>query len=369
MKCRGCGEEIADGSKFCQHCGAEQQNKASKGGSGQEPKQEKTVVCPNCKEKLGGQSTFCFVCGYLLKKVCRKCGKFSPGKAALCQHCGQNTLLDPTTTKTIEKVVAPREVPLEQVFEISGITTTFLGGPGQNRILLVGQRLEFEEEVEPEDNGEFKFSFGICETGEFEFSLFAGVASAKVKVKVVPPVRGKFPSTFLPPGSMAITPVGARREKEFIRLCFNPECNVQMREYVQYCPSRDCYWSQELKFTFRGKVYDKFRCMTCQHEEGISPFFVRNGDDLFFRTPDHEKYQPNDHRGVIERARLYECSKCGGRELVLAEETFINKVSDVATSFMEVWGDRLAKAAGSFWTSAMDKRSKRVEKNKGGSKK
>ena len=53
-------------------------------------KEEPTVVCPNCNEKLPLKAKFCLNCGTKLNKevFCIECGEKNPSNAKFCSNCG-----------------------------------------------------------------------------------------------------------------------------------------------------------------------------------------------------------------------------------------------------------------------------------------
>lgn len=54
IRCTNCGKELADGSKFCDGCGAKQQER---------------LICPNCGAQNEPDNTFCHSCGASVKTV------------------------------------------------------------------------------------------------------------------------------------------------------------------------------------------------------------------------------------------------------------------------------------------------------------
>ncbi|MFQ5908278.1 MAG: SPFH domain-containing protein [Thermoplasmata archaeon] len=76
--CVNCGRPLAQGSKFCNVCGADQTKKPPEGGA-----------CPRCGKAVDGDAKFCPHCGASLAPgVCANCGAaLSPG-AKFCAECG-----------------------------------------------------------------------------------------------------------------------------------------------------------------------------------------------------------------------------------------------------------------------------------------
>jgi flagellar basal body-associated protein FliL/ribosomal protein L40E len=129
MKCPNCGQEIADGSKFCIFCGTVVEEKkpepvaepapepvAEPAPEVEAPKMQKKEVCSNCGQELAPGAVFCTNCGTKKgaapapapapepkKAVCANCGaELKPGMK-FCTNCG---------TKVGEAApAAPKTVP------------------------------------------------------------------------------------------------------------------------------------------------------------------------------------------------------------------------------------------------------------------
>jgi len=74
IACPKCGQQVAQGAKFCSGCGADMTPQGAK--------------CPKCGATVAPGAKFCGECGSPMKAICSKCGKeLTPG-AKFCPECG-----------------------------------------------------------------------------------------------------------------------------------------------------------------------------------------------------------------------------------------------------------------------------------------
>ncbi len=71
VKCSACGKDVAEGTKFCPHCGAKVGN-----------------FCPKCGASIAVGAKFCGECGAKLVASCSNCGKELPAGSKFCPDCG-----------------------------------------------------------------------------------------------------------------------------------------------------------------------------------------------------------------------------------------------------------------------------------------
>ena len=77
QKCRKCGTEIPDSSKFCLECGTKVEP----------PLKDNEMICPNCQKKIT-KGKFCLECGAVLISKCINCQAELPSGAKFCLECG-----------------------------------------------------------------------------------------------------------------------------------------------------------------------------------------------------------------------------------------------------------------------------------------
>ncbi|MBQ5347027.1 MAG: zinc-ribbon domain-containing protein [Ruminococcus sp.] len=162
MKCPNCGQEIADGSKFCIFCGTVVEEKkpepvvepapepvaepapepvAEPAPEVEAPKMQKKEVCSNCGQELAPGAVFCTNCGTKKgaapapapapepkKAVCANCGaELKPGMK-FCTNCG--TKVGEAAPKTVPTPppAAPKAAPkYKQLYaDLTGGFLTYL---------------------------------------------------------------------------------------------------------------------------------------------------------------------------------------------------------------------------------------------------
>lgn len=77
LKCKNCGKELAEGSKFCLECGTKIENIG-----------ENELICSHCGKKTT-KGKFCSECGQKIQLVCPKCKKEITLGAKFCPECGE----------------------------------------------------------------------------------------------------------------------------------------------------------------------------------------------------------------------------------------------------------------------------------------
>jgi membrane protease subunit (stomatin/prohibitin family) len=79
VRCPNCGQQVAQGVKFCPNCGTPQM---PAGTSSPESR------CPSCGKPVGGDTRFCPECGVPLMKTCTKCQQTVKAGIKFCPNCG-----------------------------------------------------------------------------------------------------------------------------------------------------------------------------------------------------------------------------------------------------------------------------------------
>lgn len=137
VKCQNCGNEVADGAKFCAQCGSEivvEENKAN--------------VCPECGSEVAEKMKFCQNCGCELNKdesgeaktkFCANCGHEIDAGLKFCPECGTPTsgVNPPNNTQVVVRYEKSVGLAAVLSFLIIGLGQVYLGLTKKGIILFV----------------------------------------------------------------------------------------------------------------------------------------------------------------------------------------------------------------------------------------
>jgi len=137
VKCQNCGNEVADGAKFCAQCGSEiviEEINAN--------------VCPECGSEVAEHMKFCQNCGCELNndgsgevktKFCANCGHELDANLKFCPECGTPTsgVNPPNNTQVVVRYEKSAGLAAVLSFLIIGLGQVYLGLTKKGIILFV----------------------------------------------------------------------------------------------------------------------------------------------------------------------------------------------------------------------------------------
>ncbi len=102
MFCQDCGNNIQEGSLFCDKCGKKLPTDATEGIE----QASNTPECPSCHNPIEANTKFCPGCGTNLTQIrkCSKCGNFLAPTSLFCRKCGEAVpKICPKCSRVLEK--------------------------------------------------------------------------------------------------------------------------------------------------------------------------------------------------------------------------------------------------------------------------